>query len=39
MVFPDDYKRRRHYDMNVGLMQAGLLAAPEPVIPPSGAKK
>lgn len=29
MVFPEDYKRRRHYYMNVELMNAGLLATPE----------
>ncbi|MBK8476909.1 MAG: chromosome partitioning protein ParA [Opitutaceae bacterium] len=29
IVFPEDYKRRRHYYMNVELMNAGLLTPPD----------
>lgn len=29
MVFPEDYKRRRHYYLNVELINAGLLASPD----------
>jgi len=38
IIFPEDYKRRRHYDMTIDLMREGVLAAPEPLIAPTEKK-